>query len=240
MHLDTMSYSVGHLPSHPPIRVLNSGSIGISDATRDEELEGAAIVFWRCFNPRPIRPLDSQDMISASNALKVWDRKLPTAKLTELRAYKLSYLALDMLQALKRAFLALSVRESEQKCLRNQIQGSITDILKKMLQEKLSTIGASAFLNDLSERIDSNFLSHDTHSTQWATIELPFIIDLLEVWPRNQLPADFKTASRAYIEHHVSQLRRCHKICVPVLSSFTTHGVRVCRTIGILILPQIM
>jgi len=76
------------LPSHPPVRFFNSGNIGGSSALRDPALEGAAIAFWQSFNPRPIRPLSKQDLVSASDALGVWERKLQAGvpNMTELRA----------------------------------------------------------------------------------------------------------------------------------------------------------
>ncbi|KAK7472952.1 hypothetical protein VKT23_001056 [Stygiomarasmius scandens] len=180
------------LPSHPPVRFFNSSNIGGSSAPRDPALEGAALAFWQSFNPRPIRPLSKQDLVSASEALGVWERKLQAGvpNMTELRAYKLSFLVLDMLQALKRVSLTLTVTDTFQKSLKRRIQVVIGTILTEILDKKVRTIGASEFLTDLSERIDTNFLRPGDHSIQWATTELPFILDLLEVWPRTDLPAD--------------------------------------------------
>jgi len=56
--------------------------------------------------------------------------------------YKLSFLVLDMLQALKRVSLTLRVTDTSQKSLKTRIQTITGTILAKILDEKIRTTGA--------------------------------------------------------------------------------------------------
>ncbi|KAF5345310.1 hypothetical protein D9758_008512 [Tetrapyrgos nigripes] len=180
------------LPSHPPIRAFNLNTTVGSKPPRDIVLEEAAIDFWHAFNPRPIRMLNHEDLHLASQALEIWEQKVQSGipKLTELRAYKLSFLVLDMLQVLKRVILIPKLSGDAHKSLKSRIQDLILDIYAKILQEKRSTTRARDLLAGLSEHIGTNLLNFGEHPILWATAELPFIIELLEAWTLSELSPD--------------------------------------------------